>query len=85
MVDLYVAVRHGFAPMVGDLQRVVGRNLRARRQTQKLTQEDFAEAIGVHRSYLGEIEHGKRNISLQRLERIADELNIEARTLLDEA
>lgn len=78
-------MRHGFASMVGDLQQVVGRNLRARRQAQGLTQEDFAHAIGVHRSYLGAIEHGKRNISLQRLERIATELKIDVRSLLDES
>lgn len=71
--------------MVGDLQRVVGLNLRARRQAQGLSQEDFADAIGVHRTYLGDVERGERNISLQRLERIAIELGIEARSLLSEA
>lgn len=70
--------------MVGDLQKVVGRNLRARRQERGLSQEDFADAIGVHRTYLGDVERGERNISLQRLERIAKELGIEARSLLDE-
>lgn len=71
--------------MVGDLQKVVGRNLRARRQAKELSQEEFADAIGVHRTYLGDVERGERNISLQRLERIALELNIEARSLLDES
>jgi transcriptional regulator with XRE-family HTH domain len=80
-----VAVREGFAAMVGDLQKVVGRNLRARRQAKELSQEEFADAIGVHRTYLGDVERGERNISLQRLERIALELNIEARSLLDES
>lgn len=70
--------------MLGDLQQVVGRNLRARRQALGLTQEEFAHAIGVHRTYLGDVERGERNISLRRLERIAQELKIEARTLLDE-
>jgi transcriptional regulator with XRE-family HTH domain len=71
--------------MVGDLQRIVGRNLRARRQAMKLSQEDFADAIGVHRTYLGDVERGERNISLQRLERIAVQLKVEARSLLDES
>jgi transcriptional regulator with XRE-family HTH domain len=71
--------------MVGDLQKVVGRNLRARRQEQGLSQEDFADAIGVHRTYLGDVERGERNISLQRLERIALQLGVEARSLLDES
>ena len=71
--------------MVGDLQKVVGRNLRARRQAQGSSQEEFADAIGVHRTYLGDIERGERNISLQRLERIAEELDIEVLSLLEES
>jgi transcriptional regulator with XRE-family HTH domain len=71
--------------MVGELQKVVGRNLLARRQEQGLSQEEFADAIGVHRTYLGDVERGERNISLQRLERIALELGIEARSLLEES
>ncbi len=71
--------------VVGELQKVVGRNLRARRQAQGLSQEDFADAIGVHRTYLGDIERGERNISLQQLERIALKLGIEPRSLLHEA
>jgi len=70
--------------MVDDLQQVVGRNLRRRRQERNLSQEEFAHAVGVHRTYLGDIEQGERNISLQRLERIAIELKIEVRSLLDE-
>jgi transcriptional regulator with XRE-family HTH domain len=85
VVDLFVAVRDGCAAMVGDLQKVVGRNLRARRQAKELSQEEFADSIGVHRTYLGDVERGERNISLQRLERIAIELNIEARSLLNES
>jgi transcriptional regulator with XRE-family HTH domain len=71
--------------MVGDLQKVVGRNLRARRRAQGLSQEEFAHAIGVHRTYLGDVERGKRNLSLKWLERIAIELDIDARSLLEES
>ena len=38
---------------VGDLQKVVGRNLRAYRMEKGLSQEDFAEVVGVHRTYMG--------------------------------
>lgn len=79
-----MALRKGSAAMLGDLQRVVGRNLRATRRARGLNQEDFADAIGIHRTYLGDIERGKRNISLRQLERIATELEIEPRSLLDE-
>jgi transcriptional regulator with XRE-family HTH domain len=37
----------------GDLQRAVGRNLRAYREAEGLSQEAFAEVLGVHRTYMG--------------------------------
>jgi transcriptional regulator with XRE-family HTH domain len=36
--------------MEGDLQRAVGRSLRAYRQQQGLSQEAFADLVGVHRT-----------------------------------
>jgi transcriptional regulator with XRE-family HTH domain len=61
----------------GDLQRRVGRNLRRHRKAAGLSQEDFAEALGVHRTYVGGIERGERNLTLQSVERIAARLGIE--------
>jgi transcriptional regulator with XRE-family HTH domain len=69
---------------VGDLQRIVGRNLRAYRQAQGLSQEAFADQLGVHRTYMGALERGERNLTLQSLERLAEELGVEARELLKE-
>ena len=37
--------------MEGDLQRTVGRNLRAYRQSKGLSQEAFADILEVHRTY----------------------------------
>jgi len=44
--------------MEGDLQRNIGRNLRAYRQARGLSQEAFAEVLGVHRTYMGAVERG---------------------------
>ena len=49
--------------MDGDLQRAVGRNLRAYRQARGLSQEAFADVLGVHRTYMGGIERGERNLT----------------------
>jgi transcriptional regulator with XRE-family HTH domain len=68
--------------MEGDLQRAVGRNLRVYRQTRGLSQEAFADEIGVHRTYMGGIERGERNLTLKSLERIADRLNLDPLALL---
>lgn len=55
----------------GELQRRVGRYLRAHRQRLGLSQEAFADLVGVHRTYMGSIERGEENLTLQSLERLA--------------
>jgi transcriptional regulator with XRE-family HTH domain len=66
----------------GDLQRTVGRNLRAYRQAKGLSQEAFADLLAVHRTYMGGIERGERNLTLKSLERIASQLDLDPLTLL---
>jgi transcriptional regulator with XRE-family HTH domain len=68
--------------MEGDLQRAVGHNLRAYRQARGLSQEAFADVLGVHRTYMGGIERGERNLTLKSLERIADRLGLDPLDLL---
>ena len=68
--------------MEGMLQKTVGRNLRTHRQARGLSQEDFAELLEVHRTYMGGIERGERNLTLKSLERIADRLGVDPVTLL---
>ena len=67
---------------VGDLQKTVGRNLRAYRLERGLSQEAFAEVLGVHRTYMGGVERGERNLTLQSLEKMAEQIGVEALTLL---
>lgn len=57
--------------MEGDLQRAVGRNLRRYRMARGLSQEAFADLVGVHRTYMGGLERGERNLTLRSVERIA--------------
>ena len=64
------------------LQKTVGRNLRTHRQARGLSQEDFAEFLEVHRTYMGGIERGERNLTLKSLERIADRLEVDPVSLL---
>lgn len=67
---------------VGDLQKAVGRNLRAYRLERGLSQEALAEVLGVHRTYMGGIERGERNLTLKSVEKIAEKLDVEARELM---
>ncbi len=71
--------------MEGDLQRTVGRNLRAYRQARGLSQETFADVLGVHRTYMGAIERGERNLTLRSVERIVARLDLNPLTLLTES
>jgi transcriptional regulator with XRE-family HTH domain len=68
--------------MEGDLQRTVGRNLRTYRLERGYSQEDFAEVLGVHRTYMGGLERGERNLTLKSLERIAERLDLPPLELL---
>jgi transcriptional regulator with XRE-family HTH domain len=70
--------------MEGDLQRALGRNLRAYRRAQGLSQEAFADVLEVHRTYMGGIERGERNLTLKSVERIAERLDLDPLVLLDE-
>lgn len=68
--------------MEGDLQRVVGENLRAYRRERGLSQEAFAQVLGVHRTYMGGLERGERNLTLKALERIAERIDVDPLDLL---
>jgi transcriptional regulator with XRE-family HTH domain len=66
----------------GDLQRAVGRSLRTYREGKGLSQEAFADELGVHRTYMGAIERGERNLTLMTLERIAHRIGLDPLSLL---
>lgn len=71
--------------MEGELQRIVGKNLREIRLERGYSQEAFADHMGVHRTYMGAVERGERNLTLQTLERIADFLKLDPRELLNDS
>jgi transcriptional regulator with XRE-family HTH domain len=66
----------------GDLQRVLGANIRLIRQERGLSQETFADLLGLHRTYIGGLERGERNVSLRSLERYAHSLRVDPLQLL---
>ena len=65
-----------------ELQLSLGRVIRERRSRMGYSQESFADVVGVHRTYMGSVERGERNLSLRNLERIAHSLGIPLSTLL---
>lgn len=61
---------------------IVGRNIRARRRLARLSQEKLAEKASLSYKYLGEVERGTVNVSLDSLMRISKALKVRLRDLV---
>lgn len=62
--------------MSKDVLQAFGRRVRQLRFNRGLSQEQFAERCGLHRTYIGAIERGERNVSLLNIEKIAIALGV---------
>lgn len=67
---------------IGELRRVLAANVRRLRKAQGFSQEGFADACGLHRTYVGAIERAERNVSIDNIERMARALAIPGHELL---
>jgi transcriptional regulator with XRE-family HTH domain len=68
--------------MAEDLLVKLGKRIRKLRKQRGWTQVVMAEKVGIDRSFLGEVETGRRNISILNLELIADGLQVSLSQLL---
>lgn len=59
-----------------------GNKVRQERLKRGLSQEDFAEITGVHRTYIGMIERAEKNITLVNIEKIAKAFKMPVNELL---
>lgn len=64
--------------------KMIGKNIRRYRRSQKMTQFELAELCNIHQGYISNIEKGKRNFSLQLFKRIADSLEVNYSELFEE-
>ena len=65
------------------VQKRFGARMRALRESRGLSQERLAPVCGLHRTYVGAVERGERNLSLVNICRIAEALGVPRTALLE--
>ena len=63
-----------------ELTQILASNIRSLRRQKNLSQEELADTCNLHRTYVGSVERGERNVTLSTLETIAQALSV---TVLD--
>mgnify|MGYP001610660642 CR=1 FL=1 len=58
-----------------------GAKVRKYRLKKKLSQEKLAELADLHRTYIGQVECGKRNLALKNIAKLAKALNVSVKEL----
>ncbi|WP_222847188.1 helix-turn-helix domain-containing protein [Pontiella desulfatans] len=66
-------------------QKMLGSAIRERRLELDVSQEKLAELVGVHRNYVGKVERGEQNLTIESLVRFADTFKCRPSELLGEA
>jgi transcriptional regulator with XRE-family HTH domain len=66
------------------LMTAFGNAVRKLRRDRGWSQEDFADRVGVHRTYMGGVERGERNVSLVNIGRISESLELPLAALMAE-
>lgn len=65
-----------------DIRARLARNLRRNREAKGWSQEEFADRAGIHRTYVSDLEGGKRNPTISVVERLAKPFGITASDIL---
>ena len=66
-----------------DIRARLGRNVRKLREARGWSQEDYADRAGIHRTYVSDIERGRRNPTITVVEKLAAPLEVTAGQLID--
>lgn len=69
--------------LMSSILATIGANIRFYRKNLKLSQEQLADLADLHRTYIGSVERGERNISALNIEKIATVLGVEPAKLLE--
>jgi len=67
---------------MSSILNIIGNNIRHYRNALDISQEKLAENVGLHRTYIGAVERGEKNISANNIAKIAKVLGVEPHILL---
>lgn len=70
--------------MQEEIRVAYGKAVRTIRQDKKISQEELTDLCGLHRTYISDIELGKRNVSLENIDKIAHALQVKKSELFVE-
>lgn len=68
---------------MSDIAKVIGQRIRNYRTQKGLSQEKLAELAGCHPTYIGQLERGEKNATLESVEKIASAMDISLSELFD--
>ena len=68
-----------------EITKTLGEAIRDHRRFKGLSQEELGEIAGMHRTYVGMVERGEKNITLANLVKVSQALDITASELLRQA
>lgn len=68
---------------MSDLAKVIGQRIRNYRTSQNLSQEKLAEMSGCHPTYIGQIERGEKNATIESIEKISAALGVSLSQLFE--
>lgn len=58
-----------------EILKIIGKRVRARRQSLGMSQEALAERAGLHYTYIGQIERGEKNASIETMVKLCSALD----------
>jgi transcriptional regulator with XRE-family HTH domain len=68
---------------MSDIAKIIGQRIRNYRTQKGLSQEKLAELAGCHPTYIGQLERGEKNATLESVEKIALAMGISLSELFD--
>jgi len=68
---------------MSDIAKTVGERLRIYRSRANMTQEELAEKAGLHHTYIGQLERGEKNATLESIGKVARALDLPFEVLFE--